>query len=397
MNTQPKKLFQVGSQQVRARADAGLSGAMLKWLPSGTRLEADPNSRRELDGWVWWKHQEGWSAERNLDSSVVYLFEIAAAPVPQPAAPTPTPLPPTPSVPAAPTPVMKKAYQVGSNQVRVRDNPGLNSNTLKWLLPSTRIEVDVTTRRELDGFVWYRHAEGWTAERSLDGRTVFLIEPGSVIQPAPVPVNIPSSGILDVNTLPMRESLFKKLPVTLEETRWWQYFGNNVFAYNLWRDGTRWYAYAQGLHGGLDFGNSSTPGIQVRAGVEGTFIQRDTQYTKPNGMWVKVGDYTIIYGHLINPRPFNRGDVIGVDTVLGEFEFGVGRQNHLHLEVRYKDRYIMNPLLFMPDTMRTPIINKFRPDATYFYRDATWNQWQSPFDQPVLVMNGALIGPHAPR
>lgn len=399
MNT--KKLFQVGNQQVRARSDAGLSGAMLKWLPPGTRLEADAASRRELDGWIWWKHQEGWSAERNLDGSIVYLQEIAAAPVPnfapigQAAVPTPPPVTPALVTPPVPVPVAKKTYQVGTIQVRVRDHPGLNTSTLKWLLPGTRIEVEITSRRELDGFVWWKHAEGWSAERSVDGQTVFLVEPGTVLQPVPVPVNVPPSGVLDVSQLPMRESLFKRLPVSLNETRWWQYFGNNVFAYNLWRDGTRWYAYAQGLHGGVDFGNSSQPGVQVYAGVEGTYVLRDTQYTKPNGLWVKVGDYTIIYGHLANPRLFNKGDRIAPDTVLGEFEFGAGKQNHLHLEVRYKDRYIVNPLLLMPDAMRNPIFDKFRPDATYFYRDANWTKWQSPFDQPVLVLGGMLIGPHA--
>jgi hypothetical protein len=37
----------------------------------------------------------------------------------------------------------------------------------------------------------------------------------------------------------------------------------------------------------------------------------------------------------------------------------------------------------------------------HFYRDATWTQWQTPYDQPILKLSapGAveIIGPHGRR
>lgn len=415
-----KKIFVVGGQQVRVRSDSSLRGTLVKWLDPGTRLECDINSRQEVGNYVWWQHADGWTAERSINGKELYLFEPAPEEVPititttttvtTPTTSTTTTVTttagadsdPTPTVTttsttadsdsdATPTTAVTK-FQVGNQEVRVRADVGLRGAMVKWLTIGSIIEVDPTSRTEKDNYVWWKHADGWSAERSSDNSSIFLFEPGSI----PVTTPISNSGVPTNENLPMLDSLFKRFPVDLDKTRWWQYYGNNVFAYNLWRDGKKWYAYAQGIHGGLDFGNSSAPGIPVYAGIEnGTFLKLDTRYTQPNGLWVRVGDYIIIYGHLTNPRAFNVGDPIGVDTVMGEIQYG--GQNHLHLEVRYKERWIVNPLLLMSPAMRDQITGKFAPGPKYFYSDAGWNQWQTPLDQPVLVLGGSLIGPHAPR
>jgi len=386
-SVQSKKVFQVGSVGVRVRSAPGLQGATLKYLSPGQSLQVDSGSRTEADGYVWWKHAEGWSAERNVDGSEVYLVE--SVPVVSP--------PPQRSAPVIDStvdqeseePSAKKAFQVGSVGVRVRSAPGLQGATVKYLSPGQSLQVDPGSRTEADGYVWWKHAEGWSAERSVDGSEVYLVES------VPVTVSTPPASVdtPDGDKLPLLNELFKRLPVNLEQTQWWQYYGNNVFAYDLWREGKRWYKYAQGLHAGLDFGNSNTRGVLVRAGVEGVFHKHDTSAYRPNALWVKVGDYTLIYGHLTNPRSFQPGQPIGASTVLGEIEFG--GQQHLHLEVRYQNCWIVNPLLLMPAVMREGLFQKFPPSGEYFYRGGGWTRWQTPLDQPMLKLSGELIGPHA--
>jgi hypothetical protein len=300
---------------------------------------------------------------------------------------------------------MAKTFVVGSDQVRVRSEPNLKGAMIKWLMPGQTIEMDEASRTESDGYVWWKHADGWSAERSVSGQSIFMtasqpaqatpekLEKKDTSTPAPSGAVSMSDGLPNVNTLPMRDSLFKRLPVDLEQILFWQYYGNNVFSHNLWRDGKQWYAFSQGLHAGLDFGNSATQGVPVYAGVKGTFERISSKYYRPNGLRVKAGDYTVIYGHLDNPRPFQVGQPISPDTVMGELEFR--GQDHLHLEVRYQGRWIINPLLLMPSDMRDALVQKFPPSEKYFFKSGNWTQWQKPLDQPVLVLGGGLIGPHA--
>lgn len=406
-STPPKKTFRVGQQQVRVRPQPNRAAPESRWLQPDEQVQCDPNSRTESEGFIWWKHTEGWTAERSLDGKYIYLTEvISAAPVtsvaPAPVTPalviapvgTVAPVGVPAPIPVTPT----KTFIVGSILVRIRSIPSASGALIRELLPGTQINVEVSSRTEAEGFVWWKHSAGWSVERTTNNSATYLYEPGKAPQattPAAVPV--PSGGSpLDINTLPLRENLFKRFPVDLALTRWWQYFGNNVFAQQIWSQGKRWYEYAQGLHGGFDFGNSSTSGVIIYAGVEGgTYDRREAQFTPPYGLWVKKGDYTIIYGHVTNPRPFNPGDPIGVDTILGELEFN--GQNHLHLEIRYKGTWIVNPIYFFPKAMQDQLIQKFPPGPTYFYSDPTWNKWQSPYDQPVLRMGGPLIGPQGPR
>ena len=377
------KRFQVKSVQVRVQREPRLDGTLVKWLPPGQLVQVNPASRIEADGYVWWKHAEGWTAERTLDGAEIYLVELDEES--SEAGQEQSQLKELPS---------KREFQVGNERVRVRSEPSLKGETVNWLSADQLIEVDPGSRTRADGNVWWRHDEGWSAQRSVDKTSVFLFKPGKVpSKDAPAGAEAMSDGLPDAAKLPFRNKLFKRMPVDLDKVQFWQYYGNNVFAHNLWREGKQWYSYAQGLHAGLDLGNSRTRGVQIRAGLEGTFFKHDTTRTRPNGLWVKVGDYIVIYGHVANPRSLRVGQPIGVDTVMGEIEFG--GQVHLHLEVRYRERWIVNPLLLMPKAMRNAIIKKFPPREGHFYTSSGWTAWQTPLDQPVLELGGRLIGPYA--
>jgi murein DD-endopeptidase MepM/ murein hydrolase activator NlpD len=411
-NNPPKKIFVVGNQQVRVRPKPSRSAPETRWLQPGERIECEADSRTEAEGHIWWQHREGWTAERSLDGKYTYLTEVVApAPAPtvtltesSPAAVTPAPAPtvaPSPApapapapAPVAPTTPNTRTFEVGRINVRVRSIPSSAGILIRELTPGTQITVDLASRTEAGGYVWWKHKDGWSVERKLDNSEVYLYEPGKAPLPAPAPAPLAAPATEpDVNTLPLVGTMFKRFPVDLAQTLWWQYFGNNCYAQKIWGEGKRWYQYCQGLHGGLDFGNSTTRGVPVFAGVEGIYIKTDTMFTRPNGIWVKVGDYTVIYGHLANPTTFTKDQPIYPDTFLGQLDFG--GQNHLHLEIRYRGTWVVNPLVFFPKDMQEQILKKFPPGVKYFYADATWSRWQTPYDQPALRLGGAVIGPWA--
>jgi hypothetical protein len=72
----------------------------------------------------------------------------------------------------------QKTYRCIVSELNIRTQPG-TSNTSKTgekLGFGQLLNIDdaPANRAELDGFVWVRHSKGWSAERSLDGRFVFL-------------------------------------------------------------------------------------------------------------------------------------------------------------------------------------------------------------------------------
>jgi hypothetical protein len=92
--TQQTRPFVVGGVPVRVRATPSAAGALVREMPIGTRIEVDAGSRTVAEGFVWWRHSEGWSVERRTDDSQVFLVP--------PAAPGPAPVPPTPTPPTPP-------------------------------------------------------------------------------------------------------------------------------------------------------------------------------------------------------------------------------------------------------------------------------------------------------
>ncbi len=272
----------------------------------------------------------------------------------------------------------------------IRNRPSLSGKQSPRLLSvGTIIDVDPDSRTEADGFVWWKHSRGWSAEKKIDGSVVLLVEPGTTITTtAP-----PQDGPVDVSKLPQRGTLFERLPVELNLTAWIQYYGNTDFAY---KNGSRWGydSYAQGLHSGFDFGNSNygqVPQLRVFAGVNGTFIDNNRY-----GVRVQAGEYIVIYQHLTQTHSYNKGGKVTKDTFIGLADPSMGSNRHLHLEVRYQgDTYILNPLLFFSLEDLNTITMRWSHYPSHFSDRNGFNRWQTPLDQPVIKVGGPMIGPKA--
>ncbi len=431
------KKFKVDSQ-VRIRAGASLNAAHVRWLDPGSQVIVNADSRTEADGYVWWQHSAGWSAEKSLtEADEIYMIELQAPTVVTSSKPadssintaikdaatenaqenteqdntsdTQNSTPTKPTTATKPAEEVKKTVYTASQQVRIRSAPSLNGEHEGWIMPGTVIEVFSDSQTIADGYVWWEHADGWSAERNTDNTTFFLTAgaSGGLIDSAAGTGDSKAAKIgpytnyrddIDINSLPNLDTLFKKIPFELARAAFWQYYGNNRFSQKIWSQGKRWYSYCQSLHAGIDFGvGQNTGSVPVIAGIEGgTFSKHITNYYAPNGLFVNVGPYTIIYGHIDNPRSFNKGDAIGVDTVMGDITFGGwSSTNHLHLEVRYRGAYLVNPLLLMAPEVREAVMARFKPYTQYFYSDSTWDQWITPLDQPIIRLSDPVIGPNS--
>jgi hypothetical protein len=298
-----------------------------------------------------------------------------------------------------------KFFRVVDGPVNIRTLPDTDAAKAGGQLQlGQQVEVVIESRTVNDGYIWWQHSLGWSVESSADGSKVFMREiiPDTDKAKGTAVVNMPSSAsiTLPTGTKIPQTILFQRHPVDLADTKWWQYFGNTRFAYNLCTDKVpvrqRMYFYCQGLHGGVDYGNS-TPGVPIVAGINGVIekVELGAKSYSPNCVRIKAGDFTVIYGHLGNVPALAVGQTVVPETPLGKIE---GTQCHLHLEVRYKNTWIINPLLVMSTEMTNAIIAKFKKD---FYSDANWTQWQTPFDQPVLKSSApdkaVIIGPRAAR
>ncbi len=425
-----KKIFKADGQDVRIRNLPSLRGTdTLGWIKNGDTVEVDTASRTEADSYVWWQHSAGWSAERKVDGSTVFLTEVqktiapktdettteaattdktaasstddaliaATRDVGQTAGTSSGTTSPPAVDPAAETKetkviVGKKRLQANTG-VKVRDAPGGTEIATAFLAAGSVIEYDASTTTEAKGYIWVQHQTGWSALRSTDGSTVFFVEPGSVQGLVAIGPDGP-----DPSSLPGYRTLITRLPVALSDCQWWQYFGNNVFGFTKGKD-YGYDGYSQGLHGGLDLGNSSRSGIPIYAGLEADVI--DVRKTSPNlQIWAKNGDYTIIWQHIINPT-VSPGQRLTPDTQIAQIEHSSqGGWDHLHFEIRYVGKWIVNPLLLMPDDMVNQITAKFNPASPgttgmlkYFYKSDKWNQWVTPLDQPMIKLAGPVIGP----
>ena len=267
-----------------------------------------------------------------------------------------------------------KTFLVSTLLLNVRSAPEVDARTLipgSQLQQGEKVEVLERSRRVSEGFVWWEHRTGWSAEKRADGSEVYMVDVES--------------------ELPPPDFLFERSPVDLDDMRWFYYYGNTVFAYLYGRD-HNYHGYSQGLHGGLDFGHPG--GIPIFAGVNGIFDYGGSGRSfGPNRVDILVGNYRIIYGHVSQPLSLPRGTAVSPDTVIGQMDFGA---RHMHLEIRFKDQYMLNPLTFMPKTIQDKIIAKFPPEGDFaFYSSERWQKWLTPFDQPTIILGGPVIGPTA--
>jgi murein DD-endopeptidase MepM/ murein hydrolase activator NlpD len=256
--------------------------------------------------------------------------------------------------------------------INVREKPSVNAAIVDKLPFGEQLNIDTTdpqNTKEQDGWVWYGYQGNWVAERKVDRSVVNLL------------------------TVPQIKTLFEVLPVDLAKLTHLYYYGNTVFAYCHGRE-HNYDGYSQGLHGGLDFGHPG--GLEICAGVTGTYQNTSRQFFPPNCTRVKTPDgYTILYGHIDKPNPeLKEGDPVTPSTPIGII---ASDQQHLHLEVRYRhDDYIVNPLLLMSEDFSKDIMRRFKTQGAFsFFEDANWSRWQEPFDQPIIRHNGKVIGPTA--
>jgi hypothetical protein len=386
--------FRVWAGQISIR-DTANGKRLPEKLFKGTEIQVDPKSRTEAANYVWWRHQKGWSAECSLDGKEIFMKEVFDVP-------PPVALDPAKKVDLPPY-FQGKVFVQLAQATKVRGKPSTDPRGM-LIITLTRgksLEIDMSTLTEADGYYWARHDLGWSAIQSLDGKTIFMAQPGTI--PGLPYIGPDGPKVAD---LPDLKAAVTRMPVDVPDIQWFQYYGNNMWAYTQGK-AYGYDRYSQGLHGGLDFGNSLKPGIKVYAGIEGEFVK--TEYPKKNNTrtYVKRGDYTFIYQHITNARAFSPGQKITPDTVLADIEHHSINQgwDHCHFEVRYMNDWIINPLLLMTEDLYNQIIAGFKPDKpnesykqipsvyNFFYKTDKWTKWATPLDQPMIKLAEKPIGP----
>ena len=399
------RVFRVVSGYVTIRKEAA-GTRISKKLYNGMEVTVDPKSRTEKGLYIWWKHTDGWTAERSIDSSEVYLKEVFNKD-------TLNPVDPDAKV-EIPSHWTGKFYLQVADDVTVRNKPTTDTWTLivRTIKRGKVVECDMDTLTEADSYYWVKHdLGGWSAIQRIDGKVKFLAEPGTI----PGLIAIGKDGP-KAEDLPDYHALFTRLPVSIEDTEWLQYFGNIMFAM---RNGASfgYNGYSQGLHGGIDFGNNSKL-APVYAGLEATYWKKEHR-TQNNKIYLIKDDYVIIYQHLTKMQGFTKGQRISPDTLLGYTEHNSVQTivdgkvkkgwDHLHLEVRFMEDWIVNPLLLFSDQLRSDILTNFNPKKentnfrkdfpkshlNFFYKTDTWDKWTSPYEQPMIKLAGDIIGPKA--
>jgi hypothetical protein len=362
------KHFRVEAQVLNIRSEAGLARHSSNGVVrQGDIVQVHADAWAEKDGYVWWQYRTGWVVERSLDHRQRFMTDLTPEITPGRPVPNPTPSP-APATPSGPLGHLQRLMVVAA-AVLICDEPRTDAIRLGRFRQGDTLLLDPTQRLESDGYVWWRHERGWIAERSLDGQ---------------------ETHILNINTLPLLGKLFQRHPVRIQETDWVQYYGNTDFAYRSGRY-HNYHGFSQGLHGGLDYGkdpiNPANP--PIFAGVDGLFAGRGLKYG-PNRVDVVAGDYRIIYGHVGRPANLPRRTPVSPNAIMGMVE---NLRIHLHLEVRYKEKYIINPLLLMPQSLVDEFLGKFPPEPDEFFKNSRWDRWLSPLDQPIIRLGGEIIGP----
>src|SRR5258708_17426435 len=60
--------------------------------------------------------------------------------------------------------------------IRTQHHLGDQFKTQQQIKLNEVVNVDDSSHTEADGFVWLKHDRGWSAERTLDGRTIYLLD-----------------------------------------------------------------------------------------------------------------------------------------------------------------------------------------------------------------------------
>ena len=188
-----------------------------------------------------------------------------------------------------------------------RKKDGLASGDVIELLPNVK-------QFQADGFMWVEHTLGWSARRSDSGH-IYLED-------------------FDWGTR------FTRMPIKMAYVSWVQPFGDTIQARRYHQET---YEYSDGKHGGIDFG-VDIENVPVYASTYGAI----TKITS-TGIRIAVPPYTVIYEHMAGiPNEFDVGYEVTPDTFIGVIDFSVPSNAHLHVEVRWKDKLIINPSQLLP-------------------------------------------------
>lgn len=175
--------YQITDGPLSVRATPGTGGARLGELSNGIVLEVDATSRTVVDGFIWWKHSGGWSAEGSADGKTVFMRQNISA-----------------TTPPAPSSTEPRFYQVTNGPVSIRVNPDVTSTKVGELPNGTVIEVLADGRAVGGGFAWVRHERGWSALGKSDNTATFM-QPAQ--PPAPPAPTSPTTPVTPVTPTPV--------------------------------------------------------------------------------------------------------------------------------------------------------------------------------------------------
>jgi hypothetical protein len=391
------RVFRIWSNSLSIR-DVANGNRLSKKLYQKTDIKVEGDSRTEKGNYIWWKHDLGWSAERSIDGKEIFMREVFDKEAV-------FSIDPSKKV-GIPAHWKGKFHLQAADDVKARGEPSTNPMTLiiRTVKRGKLLECDMDTLTEADNYYWTRHDLGWSAIQRLDGKTVFLAEPGTIPGLVAIGPNGPKA-----EDLPNYRALFTQLPVKMDDTEWLQYFGNIMFAIRNGR-AYGYDRYSQGLHGGIDFGNNTVP-VPIYAGLEAEYWK--TEYPSKNNarIFLRRDDYIIIYQHITKAKNFTKGQLINPDTALAFTEHHSIQDgwDHLHLEVRFMQEWIVNPLLLFAPELTSKILSNFNPKKknrdyktdfpksylNFFYKTDTWTKWTEPYDQPMIKLGDPVIGPKA--
>ena len=200
------KMFEVVASRVKVRREPELRSQHIiskTVLKRGQVIRVDADSRTENDGYVWWKHDDGWSASGTVSNSRMFMRFVADEEPVVPSGEVPgstTPLPVTGSesdVPGEDAPAGRKPpdvdgsetggspdnaaerlhFRVTKSGVRIRSTPRVHQSTIvsdSFLHYGQIVAVKPNSRTERDGYIWWQHADGWSAEATTNRRLVFM-------------------------------------------------------------------------------------------------------------------------------------------------------------------------------------------------------------------------------
>lgn len=383
-----------------------------------------PDGQPTDGGHMWWQHKLGWTSEHH--GNTVYMSRIREitnvradlteppAPLINPATTSTIPIPEPPITdgdnegsgdPPTPDDTVYYFRVIDSTGVNVRKSHDANSAKVGFVGFGQVIAVQSNTPFVGKHYRWLNLTNGNWVAMGRKGSTIDWLE--QIEKPAEFAPTVITQE--NIHELPLWRSLFTDFPVQFPpQGDWFQYFGNTVFAYT---DGHNYNydGYSQGLHGGIDFG-SNAESLDIFARVKGEVVKIIDRSGARNQVHVQSGPYLIIYLHLENQTHIDLrdrddlpyvGQTVTPNTFIGKTLFGLGQPNHLHFEVRYNEDMIINPLELMSETASNAIIARYNPNASRtgvsqlrrFYKTDSWNQWTTPFDQPVIQLRNPVIGP----